>query len=106
MQERDHQLRVEELQEEISQRETHIIKLKEELKRLQASLSNLNKAVIEKDNEMLRVRQELKEQIRYVVFLFTDWAHSKVLLLFWLLIVRLQEHALIILIISHHKMNS
>ncbi|KAK7508630.1 hypothetical protein BaRGS_00000196 [Batillaria attramentaria] len=62
--ERDHQLRAEELQEEISQRETHIVKLKEEVKRLQAAINSLNRAIADKDKDTQRVRGELKEQFR------------------------------------------
>lgn len=62
--ERDHQLRAEELQEEIGQRETHIIKLKEEVKRLQTSINSLNRAVVDKDKETEFVRAELREQFR------------------------------------------
>ncbi|XP_076435119.1 protein FAM184A-like [Babylonia areolata] len=62
--ERDHQLRMEELQEEISQRETHIVKLKEELKRLQASILALNRTITDKDGDTHRVQKEMKEQMR------------------------------------------
>ena len=57
-------MRVEELQEEISQRETHIIKLKEEVHRLQAAINALNKAIADKDKDTQRVRKDLKEQLR------------------------------------------
>lgn len=62
--ERDHQLQTEELCEEISQRETHIVKLKEEVKKLQAAIAALNKAMAEKDKDTQRVRAELKEQLK------------------------------------------
>ncbi|KAL8578500.1 hypothetical protein ACOMHN_028772 [Nucella lapillus] len=62
--ERDHHLRVEELQEEISQRETHIVKLKDEVKRLQATILALNKSIADKDGDVSRVKTELKEQMR------------------------------------------
>ena len=57
-------MRAEELQEEISQRETHIVKLKEEVRRLQAAITALNKAVADQDKDKQRVRKELKEQLR------------------------------------------
>lgn len=57
-------MRVEELQEEISQRETHIVKLKEEVHRLQAAINALNKAIADKDKDTQRVRKDLKEQLR------------------------------------------
>ena len=57
-------MRAEELQEEISQRETHIIKLKEEVKRLQAAINSLNRAIANKDMDTQRVRKDLKEQLR------------------------------------------
>ena len=63
-QERDHQMRAEELQEEINQRETHIIKLKEEVKRLQAAINTLNRVIAEKDSDTQKVRCQLKEQLR------------------------------------------
>lgn len=62
--ERDHQMQAEELQEEISQRETHIVKLKDEVKKLQASIVALNKAIAEKDKDTQRIRSQLTEQFR------------------------------------------
>ena len=59
-------MRIEELQEEISARETHIVKLKEELRRLQTSIGALNKALAAKDGETQKVQKEYIEKLRYV----------------------------------------
>jgi chromosome segregation ATPase len=58
-------MRTEELQEEVSQRETHIIKLKDEVKKVQGAMNALNRKMVEKDKDIERLRAEQKEAIRW-----------------------------------------
>ncbi|KAL3864834.1 hypothetical protein ACJMK2_006484 [Sinanodonta woodiana] len=62
--ERDHQIRVEELQGEITHRERHIINLKEELRSLESNISKLNKDIASKEKEIQKVKSDTKVQLK------------------------------------------
>ncbi|PVD39428.1 hypothetical protein C0Q70_02058 [Pomacea canaliculata] len=63
---RDHQLQVQELQENISQHETHIVKLKDEVRKLQAGISSLNVIIVQKDHDAQQAQVDAKEHLRQV----------------------------------------
>jgi len=65
VQERDHALRVEDLQGEISQRERHISNLKEDAGKLQTSISHLNTELDFKRQEIQKVKVDTQNQIRW-----------------------------------------
>ena len=64
-QERDHNMRVEELQGEITQRERHITNLKEDTNNLQTTISHLNKEIEFKRQEISKIKSDTAHQIRY-----------------------------------------
>ena len=63
-QEGDHNMRVEELQGEITQRERHITNLKEDTNNLQTSISHLNKEIEFKRQEISKIKSDTAHQIR------------------------------------------
>ena len=65
-QEKDHALRVEDLQGEITQRDRHIYNLKEDAGKLQQSINHLNKEIDFKRQEIQKVKVETQNQIRYL----------------------------------------
>lgn len=67
-QERDHALRVEDLQGEITQRERHIINLKEDTSKLQTCIHHLNKEIDIKHQEIKKIKVETQNQMRYGQF--------------------------------------
>lgn len=62
--EKDHALRVEDLQSEISQRERHITNLKEDASNLQMSINQLNKEIDFKRQEIQKIKMDTQNQIR------------------------------------------
>lgn len=62
--EKDHALRVEDLQEEITQRERHINNLKDDAGKLQTSISHLNKEIDYKRQEIQKAKVDMQNQIR------------------------------------------
>jgi len=66
-QEKDHALRVEDLQGEITQRDRHIYNLKEDSGKLQQSINHLNKEIDFKRQEIQKVKVETQNQIRYLI---------------------------------------
>ncbi|WAR21084.1 F184A-like protein [Mya arenaria] len=62
--ERDHALRVEDLQGEITQRERHITNLKEDAGKLQTSISHLNKEIDFKRQEIQKIKADTDHQKR------------------------------------------
>ena len=63
-QEKDHQLRVEDLQGEITHRERHITNLKEDSSKLQVTINHLNKEIDFKRQEIQKVKSDTANQIR------------------------------------------
>ncbi|XP_052773969.1 protein FAM184A-like [Mya arenaria] len=64
--ERDHALRVEDLQGEITQRERHITNLKEDAGKLQTSISHLNKEIDFKRQEIQKIKADTDHQVRHM----------------------------------------
>ncbi|XP_041368165.1 protein FAM184A-like [Gigantopelta aegis] len=61
---KDHQMRAEELQGEITHRERHIRNLEDDLKSLKADLAKLNREIDIKGKEILRIRSEATNQLK------------------------------------------
>jgi archaellum component FlaC len=66
LQETKYDLQVQDLQAEIRHRDRHIKNLEEELLKLQAAIDDLAKEVESKGKEILRVRSDANQQIRWV----------------------------------------
>ncbi|KAL4231837.1 hypothetical protein ACF0H5_009413 [Mactra antiquata] len=64
--EKDHALRVEDLQGEITQRERHITNMKEDATKLQTSINHLNKEIDFKRQEIQKIKADTQTQIRMV----------------------------------------
>lgn len=68
-QEKDHALRVEDLQGEITQRERHITNLKEDTGKLQTSINHLNKEIDFKRQEIQKIKVDTQNQMRYRILM-------------------------------------
>lgn len=65
MQSKEHMCRISDLQEELRHREHHISELDKEVQHLHENISTLTKELELKGKEILRIRSESNQQIRY-----------------------------------------
>lgn len=67
MQSKEHMCRITDLQEELRHREHHISDLDKEVQHLHENISALTKELEFKGKEILRIRSESNQQMRYAV---------------------------------------
>lgn len=66
LQSKEHMCRISDLQEELRHREHHISDLDKEVQHLHENISTLTKELEHKGKEILRIRSESNQQMRYV----------------------------------------